>query len=77
MATTLWMCTEQNATVGVPEREGRRRSPRTTRAAMPHVSLLDEASVITSCHVTHHAHGYGETQVGVQKQIDGVTKLPW
>ena len=31
----------------------------------------------TSCHVTHHAHGYGETQGGVQKQTDGVTKLPW
>ena len=24
LATTLWMCTEQNVTVGVPEREGRR-----------------------------------------------------
>ena len=31
----------------------------------------------TSCHVTHHAHGYGETQGWVQKPTDGVTKLPW
>ena len=28
-APTLWMCTEQNVTVGVPESEGRRSRPRT------------------------------------------------
>ena len=47
LATTLWLCTDQKVTVGVPEREGRRRSPRTKRAAILHVSLLDEASAIT------------------------------
>ena len=31
-------------TVGVPQREGRRRSPRTMSVTMPHVSLLVEAS---------------------------------
>ena len=46
LATTLWICTELKVTVGAPERERRRRSPRTTRAAMPHESLLDEASVM-------------------------------
>ena len=40
------MGTEQKVTVGVPEKEGRRKSPRTTEAATPHVSLLDEASVM-------------------------------
>ena len=45
LVTTLWMCTEQNVTVGVPEREGRRSSPRTTSITMPHVSLLVEASL--------------------------------
>ena len=39
------MCTEQNVTVGEPEREGRRRSPRTMSSTMPHVSLLVEASL--------------------------------
>ena len=29
LATTLWICTEQNVTVGVPERDGRRSRPRT------------------------------------------------
>ena len=32
-------------TVGELEGEGRRKSPRTTRTTMPHVSLLDEASL--------------------------------
>ena len=31
-------------TVGEPEREGRRSRPRIARAAITHVSLLDEAS---------------------------------
>ena len=31
-------------TVGEPERDGRRSSPRTTSASIPNVSLLDEAS---------------------------------
>ena len=39
------MCTEQNVTVGVPESEGRRRSPRTMNITMHHVSLLVEASL--------------------------------
>ena len=39
------MCTEQNVTVGVPESEGRRRSPRTMSMTVPHVSLLVEASL--------------------------------
>ena len=47
LATTLWMWTEHSVTVGEPEREGRRKSPRTTSRTMPHVSLLDEASVMT------------------------------
>ena len=29
LATTLWICTEQNVTVGVPERERRRSRERT------------------------------------------------
>ena len=29
LATTLWICAEQNVTVGDPEREGRRRRART------------------------------------------------
>ena len=29
LATTLWMCTVQNVTVGVPESEGRRSRPQT------------------------------------------------
>ena len=33
-ATTLWTWTEQNVTVGVPERVGPRSSPRTTNAAI-------------------------------------------
>ena len=36
--------TEQNVTVGEPESEGSRSRPRTIRAAIPHVSLLEEAS---------------------------------
>ena len=44
LATLLWTWTEQNVTVGEPEREGRRSRPRITRAAITHVSLLDEAS---------------------------------
>ena len=32
-------------TVGAPEREGRRRSPRTMSGAVHHVSLLVEASL--------------------------------
>ena len=45
LATTLWMCTEQNVTVGVPEREGRRSRLRTMSRTIPHVSLLVESSL--------------------------------
>ena len=38
------MWTEQNVTVGESATEGRRNKPRTTRAASPHVSLLEEDS---------------------------------
>ena len=37
----------QKVTVGVPEREGRRRIPRTICATIPHVSLLADVSVMT------------------------------
>ena len=39
------MCTEQNVTVGVPEREGRRSSPRTMSSTMRQVPLLVESSL--------------------------------
>ena len=45
LATTLWMCTEQNVTVGVPERDGRRSRPRTMSSTMPHVLLLVESAL--------------------------------
>ena len=45
LATTLWMCTEQNVTVGVPESEGRRSRPRTMSRTIPHVPLLVESSL--------------------------------
>ena len=51
LAATSWMWTEQKVTVEVPEREGRRKSLRTKRTAIPHVSLLDEASSKTDCSV--------------------------
>ena len=35
----------KNVTVGVPEREGRRSSPRTMSSTMPHVPLLVESSL--------------------------------
>ena len=37
------MCTEQNVTVGRPEREGRRSSLRTMSSAVHHVPLLVES----------------------------------
>ena len=37
LATTLWICTEQNVTVGVPERDGRRSRARTMSSTIPHV----------------------------------------
>ena len=45
LATTLWMCTEQNVTVGEPESEGRRSRPRTMSRTIPHVLLLVESSL--------------------------------
>ena len=45
LATTLWMCTEQNVTVGVPESEGQRSRPRTISRTIPHVPLLVESSL--------------------------------
>ena len=45
LATTLCTCAEQNVTVGVHEREGRRRRLRTISITTPHVSLLVEASL--------------------------------
>ena len=36
LVTTLWICTEQKVTVGVSEREGRRKNPRTTSSTMFH-----------------------------------------
>ena len=42
------MCTEQNVTVGDPEREGRRRRPRTMSKTIPHVLLLVESSLYVS-----------------------------
>ena len=38
------MWTEQKGTEGVPERDGRRNSPRTTSATISHASLLVEGS---------------------------------
>ena len=37
LAATLWMSTEQNVTVGVPESEGRRSRPRTMSRTIPHL----------------------------------------
>ena len=51
LATTLWMCTEQNVTVGVPESEGRRSRPRILSKTMPHVPLLVESSLKTKTRV--------------------------
>ena len=45
LAAALWMCAEQNVTVGVPESEGRRSRPRTMSTTMPHVPLLVESSL--------------------------------
>ena len=45
LATILWMCTEQNVTVGVPESEGRRSRPRTMSRTIPQVLLLVESSL--------------------------------
>ena len=46
LATTLWMCTEQNVTVGVPQSERRRSSkPRTMRRTIHQVPLLVESSL--------------------------------
>ena len=45
LAKTLWMCTEQNVTVGVPERDGRRSRARTMSKTMPHVLLLVESAL--------------------------------
>ena len=42
------MCTEQNVTVGVPESEGRRSSPRTMSSTMPQVPLFVESSLNAS-----------------------------
>ena len=39
------MCTEQNVTVGAPEREGRRSRPRTSSRTILHVPLLVESSL--------------------------------
>ena len=39
------MCTEQNVTVGVPERDGRRSRARTMSSTMPHVFLLVESAL--------------------------------
>ena len=45
LATTLWICTEQNVTVGVPERDERRSRARTMSSTMPHVFLLVESAL--------------------------------
>ena len=45
LATTLWICAEQNVTVGDPEREGRRSRARTMSSTMPQVFLLVESTV--------------------------------
>ena len=45
LAAILWMCTDQNVTVGVPEREGRRSRPRTISRTIPEVPLLVESSL--------------------------------
>ena len=45
LATTLWICTEQNVTVGEPEREGRLRRPRTISKTIPQVPLLVESAL--------------------------------
>ena len=39
------MCTEQNVTVGVPERDGRRGRPRTMSKTIHHVPLLVESTL--------------------------------
>ena len=45
LATTLWICAEQNVTVCEPEREGRRSIARTMSSTMPHVFLLVESAL--------------------------------
>ena len=40
------MCTEQKVTVGDPERDGRRRRPRTMSKTIPHVTLLVESNLV-------------------------------
>ena len=45
LATTLWICAEQNVTVGDPEREGRRSRARTMSSTMPQVFLLVEVNL--------------------------------
>jgi len=45
LATTLWMCTEQNVTVGVPDVEGRRSRARTMSKTIPHVCLLVDSNL--------------------------------
>ena len=45
LATTLWICAEQNVTVGEPEREGRRSKARTMSITMPQVFLLVESTL--------------------------------
>ena len=39
------MSTEQKVTVGDPERDGRRRRPRTMSKTIPHVPLLVESTL--------------------------------
>ena len=45
LATTLWICAEQNVTVSDPEREGRRSKARTMSSTMPQVFLLVESTL--------------------------------
>ena len=45
LATTLWICTEQNVTVSVPAREGRRSRARTMSSTMPQIFLLVESTL--------------------------------
>ena len=48
------ICTEQKVTAGVPEKEGRCKSPRTTSATIPHVFLLVDASIMTTTAENRH-----------------------
>ena len=45
LATTLWICAEQNLTVGDPEREGRRSRARTMSSTMHQVFLLLDSTL--------------------------------